>query len=99
MNNDISTITFCKRINKLILGFDLVKLGIQENSVHVVVLAKDLSDKTIKEVLFLCDKYTVPYKKVDISMTELEYIIGKRVGVMAITEESFAKKLLSTIDE
>ncbi len=94
MNNDLSSITFCRRINKLVMGFDLVKLAMQEKKVFVIILANDLSEKTVKEMLFLCDKYEIPHKKTDIAMSEFEHALGKRVGVLAISDENFAKKFL-----
>ena len=50
MNKLIETVTFCKRIGGLVIGFDLVKQAMQKGETGLVLLAKDLSPKTEKEI-------------------------------------------------
>ncbi|WP_077533143.1 L7Ae/L30e/S12e/Gadd45 family ribosomal protein [Massiliimalia massiliensis] len=99
MNKLIETVTFCKRIGGLVIGFDLVKQAMQKGEAGLVLLARDLSPKTEKEIRFLCGQFDVALKKTELSLDEFWYLIGKRAGVIAVTNPAFAEKLLTVIDE
>ena len=89
-----NSITLCKRAGKLIMGFDLVKGAMQTEEAELIILACDLSEKTRKEMLFLAENYE--YKVVDtlLTMDELWYCIGKRAGVLAISDAGLARGYL-----
>lgn len=97
MKKLIDTITFCKRLGKLTLGFDLVKNAMMTGEAVLVLLAKDLSPKTKKEVAYLCEQMEVPLAETEITLDEFWYLIGKRAGVIAVTEEGFAEKIHTII--
>ena len=94
----IDTITFCKRLGKLTIGFDVVKTAVQTGEAQVVLLAADLSPKTQKEVEYLCGIFEIPFRRTEITLDEYWYLIGKRAGVIAVTEEGFANKIINLID-
>ncbi len=90
----LSLITLSKRANRLILGFDTVKEGIEAGKVKLVLLAKDLSPKTEKEVRFLCEKSQLPVCRTEYPMDLFWSQVGKRVGVLGIADEGFAKRMM-----
>lgn len=94
----VSTLTFTKRIGGLVVGFDLVKSAMQTGQADLVLLASDLSPKTRKEVLFLCDAMDTPFREIPLVLDELWYLIKKRAGVLAIANPGFAEKLTAIID-
>lgn len=94
----VCTITFCKRLGKLILGFDPVKEKIQSNGVFVVLISNDLSSKTKKEIEYLCSMYEVRYRYIDLKLDQIWYLVGKRAGILAICDEGFASKAIAIID-
>lgn len=94
----ISTITFCKRLGKLALGFDAVKSAMQLDEAALVLTASDLSPKTKKEIQYLSEVFAVPIRGVELTLDELWYLIGKRAGVIAVCDEGFAEKLIRLTD-
>lgn len=95
----IQSITWCKRIAKLVLGFDLVKNAMQMGTAEVVLLASDLSPKTAKELRYLADQLEYQPLVTPLTMDEYWYLIGKRVGVIAVTDPVFAEKIETLLAE
>lgn len=93
MNKVAQDLSLCKRAGKLILGFDVVKKSMQDQTAELVVIAKDLSQKTRKEIEYLSEQLDVPVLAIDFTLDELWYLIGKRVGVMSITDYGLSEKI------
>ena len=95
MNSKVlQDISLIKRAGKLILGFDVVKASLQDGSAFLLVTANDLSPKTNKEIAFLKDKFNIPHITINHTLDELWYVIGKRVGVMSVTDKGLSEKLI-----
>lgn len=86
-------ITLAKRAGKLIMGFDVVKDTLQNKTCKLLVISEDVSEKTRKEVLFLANKYEMDIVFIDLTLDELWYLVGKRVGVMCLADDGFANKI------
>ena len=54
----------------MVIGFDLVKQAMQKGETGLVLLARDLSPKTEKEIRFLCGQFDVALKKTELSLDE-----------------------------
>ena len=89
--NFLNTIGLCKRAGKLITGFDAVVADISKCA--GVLIACDLSEKTKKEVVFHCDKNKKPFVEIEVTMSEIEQILGKKTGIMAILDEGLFKTI------
>lgn len=95
----IASITFCKRLGKLVFGFDLVKKSMQTGEAQLVFLASDLSEKTKKEAKYLCRVFQTPLYQTDLTLDEIWYLVNKRAGILAVTDEKFAQKLETLLGE
>ncbi len=95
----MAALSLSKKAGKLILGFDVVKEAIQDKKAKLILLSEELSPKTRKEMDFLCGKYGVRQKELPFRLDEIWYLIGKRVGVIAVTDAGLAEKIISTADE
>ena len=98
----IDTLTFCKRIGALKLGFDPVKRTLEHGQAKLVLLAKDLSSKSRDSVLRICQQGGCPAALLPLQMDEIWFLVGKRSGILAVTDAAFAKKLselLESVDE
>lgn len=95
MKNSLGTIGLCRRAGKLIFGFDAVKDEIMKpnSKVSGVVLADDLSEKTKKEVLFVCNKYGVEAHFPKVTMDEIKGVIGKLTGILGILDEGLFRSI------
>ena len=82
------------RAGKLNFGFETVRSAVTGGAVYLLMTAADLSPKTAKETAFLADKYAVPLLSLPVTMEELRSAMGKKTGVLAVTDEGFAKRLM-----
>ena len=101
MANDpvLQTLSFCRKAGKLNFGFETVKNAVINEKAFLLLAAKDLSAKTLKEVNFLSQKYSLPCFTLPYSMEEVGFAIGKLTGVLAVTEQGFAKKITKLLNE
>lgn len=88
-----STLGLCMRAGRLAFGFDTVREAVRAGKVSLLMTASDLSEKTSKEVVFLADKYQIPYLALDRTQSQLRSTIGKLTGVLAVTDEGLARSL------
>lgn len=97
MKRFLSTLGLCRRAGKLIYGFDPVCEEIKKPKSKVcgVVAASDISEKTLKEIKFICDRYGIRLFSADADMEEIKAVLGKRTGVIAILDEGLFVSLSS----
>lgn len=96
MNSDRKQKTFnllsiCLKAGKAVKGFDSVCESIKKGTVSAVLTACDASEKTLKEVNFICGKYQVPVLMTQLSKAETGRCCGKDTAVIAVCDEGFAK--------
>ena len=93
--NFLSTLGLCRKSGKLIHGFDPVcdELKNPKAKIAGVVIAKDVSEKTQKEMRFFCDKYETMLYVCENTMDEIKNVIGKRTGVLAVLDEGLYQSL------
>lgn len=97
-NRVLSIITLSKKAGKLILGFDVTKKELFKGSVDCVFVCSDLSEKTLKEINYVCEDIGAEIKTLPLTLDEIWYEVGKRAGIMCITEDGLAHKLESLLD-
>lgn len=95
----LNLLTMARRAGKLTLGFDPVKDAIFKGTAACVVIATDISEKTLKEAKFITERDDVPLLAAAVTMDELWGALGKRVGIIAVCDAGFAKKLSQIISE
>ena len=86
-------LTICRKAAKLTMGFDASKEAVMTDKAKLVLTTADISPKTEKEIRFFADKKNVPVIKTDISIDEMNVGLGKKVGLIAVCDEGFSKKL------
>ncbi|MGI5894355.1 MAG: L7Ae/L30e/S12e/Gadd45 family ribosomal protein [Candidatus Merdivicinus sp.] len=94
MNAFDSTLSLCMRARRLTFGLDTVRNTAARGEVFLLLTASDLSPKTVKEVEYLSSRYHIPCCKIARCMEEVANIIGKKTGVIGITDEGFSNKLM-----
>lgn len=87
------------RAGKVTLGEESIIKDIQKKRASLVLIANDTAANTRKKLMDKCHYYHVPFYIIDDRQT-LSNAIGKtgRVAI-AITENGFAKKIASILDE
>lgn len=86
-----------RKAGKLIFGFDSVKDEVEKNPACTVYLASDLSQKSEKEIIFICEKSGVAIKKTPLTMFELSGITNRLCGVLCVTDQNLCKKIDSIL--
>lgn len=92
-NKFISMLGFCKKAGKLALGYDTSKQKIQSKEACLMITSGDISPKTLKEVIFICDNNNIKHICANITMDEVSQMVRKKAGVLCILDKGFAKAL------
>ena len=99
MNKLASMLSLSKKAGKLVLGFDVVKEALEKKNAGLVLRAKDLSPKSRKEMVLVCEKNGARYKDLPLTMDEVWFVAGKRAGIIAVADEGLANKLAQLTDD
>ena len=89
----LAMIGMCKRAGKLVCGFDVVADGIRAGEYTSVFYASDISDKTLKELRFICERDGASANLVKVTMDEIGQITAKRAGIFAVTDAGLRRKI------
>ena len=92
-------ISMCRKAGKLVMGMDMVKDACAVGTAKAVFVANDLSAKSQKEVRYTCARYSVKLYALGMTMDEIADGIGKRTGVLAMTDAGFAKSCIKGLEE
>jgi len=84
-------LSICIKAGKTVKGFDSVSESIKKGNVSAVLTACDASEKTVKEINFICGKYEVPVFSTELSKAEIGHYCGKDTAVIAVCDSGFAK--------
>lgn len=84
------TLSICRRAGKLIGGMDEVKASCRKKEARCVLVTSDFSEKSRAEIAFECERHSVPLLDIPDTMFDIANAVGKRFGVMAVTDKGFA---------
>ncbi len=90
----LSLLGLCRRAGKLEGGFDMCALAARHGEAKLLLAAVDISEKTYKNLRFEAERAGIPCARAEALMAELGKACGLRAGVLAVTDEGFAKALL-----
>ncbi|WP_416151823.1 YlxQ family RNA-binding protein [Salipaludibacillus sp. HK11] len=93
-----SLLGLMQRARQLITGEELVVKAIQSKKAHLVIIASDASENTMKKMTDKCSYYNIPYV-----VLEDRFVIGQAIGkaervTVAILDKGFANKFNSLIE-
>lgn len=94
----LSFLGLCKRAGYLISGADTVVKAMRDKKALLVLTANDFSDNSRKNVEKAAAQYRVPLRTLACPKDELSFALGKHCGVICITDQGFADKILDMID-
>ncbi|PTE42568.1 hypothetical protein BUY79_08190 [Staphylococcus equorum] len=87
------------RAGKVKTGESVIINDLKNNKLKLVIIATDASDNTMKVMQNKCESYHISLRIFG-TRAELGQALGKAERVnIGITDQGFAKKLLSMIDE
>lgn len=87
----------CAKAGDIVSGTDITIENVEKKKAKLVIVAKDCSEKTIKNMKFICEKNKVPihiFGKIE----DLSKSIGKsNRGVIGIKNENLANEIAKKI--
>ena len=87
------------KLEKLFLGFEAIEDGIKRKIVSLIIIANDTSEKTKKEVKFICDKYGIKFVIFG-TIEGNSHSIGKsNRAIIGICDSGFAKRFMELAKE
>ena len=98
-NNKTGIITICKKAGKLAVGMDMVKKVCSEGSAAAVFITTDISEKSFKEVRYICARNSVQLYRLEMTMDDMWYGLGKKAGIVAMTDNGFAKSCAKGLEQ
>ena len=88
---------FARKAGRLAVGTAAAEESIKRRRAKLCVLAADISQKSQKEMRFLCDKNGVRVINIPLGIDEVTQSIGTRAGILAVEDEGFAKAIAEKI--
>lgn len=92
-------LSMCRKAGKLVMGMDMVKDACALGNAKAVFVATDLSAKSLKEIRYTCARYDARLYALGMTMDEIALGIGKRTGVLAMTDAGFSKSCAKGLEE
>ena len=89
MNKLLFALSLAKKSGKLVMGFDAVKTAVIHGTAYIVLLAEDLSEKTVKRVNYFCEDLTEVHNT-GLTQFEISQVAGRLTGVLVVTDENLA---------
>ena len=92
-----SLLGMARRAGKLEAGFERCASAIKSGKAKLTIVCSDISDKTKKEMHFLCDKHNVHLIEIPFTLSQLSAAIGFKAGICAVCEQGFAQRLTTLL--
>lgn len=92
-------LTMCIKAGKAVKGFDSVCECIKKGTAFCVLTAVDASEKTVKETVFICEKYNITHLRTELEKDEIGKLGGKQTAVLAICDKGFAKSFVKIAEQ
>ena len=94
-----STVSLARKAGKVVMGSDQVNQSVARGVSCLVLLASDVSEKSVYGLKLFCEKRQVPIQTLSTKMDEIWFVLGKRVGMLSIEDKGFAQNILSLLGE
>lgn len=98
MNKTISVLGLARKSGNLSLGTDCVKQAMLNKQSKLIVIASDVSKRSFQKFKKYAENDNVSIIIMKASMDEVEDMFGKKVGVISVNNEGFAKKIIELED-
>ncbi len=94
MNDKTLTLLgFASKSGNLSNGADCVKETLKKHKAKLVIIAKDISDKSRKEIKFFASQNNTPVIDADYDTDTLSHATGRKGGIISVNESGFANAI------
>ena len=96
----LSLLGFASKAGKLSFGSHATEFSISSKRAKLVLLAQDISEKSVKEFSFKAEKENIPVAVLSgISTSALSKRVGKNCGIVSVNDQGFADAILKNFKE
>ncbi len=99
MSSIKGTLSICRRAGMLVGGMDEVKAACRRKEARLVITASDLSEKSYGEISYVCAREGVKILTAPDTADDFSECLGKRYGILAVTDKGFAQALLKKLSD
>lgn len=92
MNRLCSFLGLCRRAGKLTFGAEKTLQAAKDKRIFLAVITSDVSEKTEKEIRFVCND-GVQVLKINLKSEETGLVLGLPCKVLGVTDRSMAGKI------
>ena len=82
-----------RRAGRLSLGFDAATESMQKGKSQLLLLANDLSERTVRNISMTARHTETCMIATDFSMQQFGAAVGKDAGIISVNDKGFAKKM------
>ena len=95
MNSKILTLLgFCSKAGKMSYGMDASVESLKKGKSNLVVVASDVSQKSLKEITFNAEKAKVKVTVLgDTNIDTLSHAVGRKCGILSVNDKGFAEAI------
>lgn len=94
MNDKTLTLLgFASKSGNISAGADSVKEMLKKHKAKLVIIAKDISDKSRKEVKYFASLSNTPVMDAEYDIATLSHATGKKGGIISVNEIGFANAI------
>lgn len=90
----LSLLGLARRAGKVTAGFDACAIAARDGEARLLLAARDISEKTYKNLCYEAGRAGIPAARIEAPMSEVGRACGVKAGVLAVTDQGFAKALL-----
>ncbi len=93
----IALLGFARKAGKLAVGTAATTDSIKRKKAYLAITASDISEKSKKEIRFLCEKNAVTFLSPELTTYDITKAIGTKAGIIALLDEGFAKSIAENL--
>ncbi len=94
MNDKVlSLLGFASKSGNLSFGMDSTKESLKKGKTKLILVAADISEKSLKEIRFFADKQSVEVISVEYSGDTLASATGRKGGILSVNDQGFANAI------
>ncbi len=98
-NKLLSLLGIARKAGRLSLGNDPAIEAMKSGQTCLVLVANDLSKRTLKGVCLAAEKEQIDVLTMNETMDEIGAALGRRTGVIAVNDAGFANKMRTMCSE
>jgi ribosomal protein L7Ae-like RNA K-turn-binding protein len=97
MSKALTLLGFARKAGRLAVGTAATVDAIKRKKAYLAITASDISEKSSKEIRFLCEKHNVKFITPTFDTYEITGAIGTRAGIIAVLDEGFAAAIAENL--